>query len=181
MSSDNPYAAPQTDPAYESDFVPGVAGPPSPAPRWKRFVNFLIDGVIGRIAVLGVGVGLGVMLVVTGQEQLLDQVTPLVDIIISTALFLAFYFVQEAAFGRTIGKLVTGTTVVNVDGSPITVGQALTRTLLRIVPFEPFSALFGKECVPWHDQHSQTRVVLLRKNDRQSFPSHEAPHRVPDA
>ena len=47
----------------------------------------------------------------------------------------AYYVVSELVFGATIGKLVVGLRVVNGDGEPITLGQALLRNIVRPVDF----------------------------------------------
>jgi len=74
--------------------------------------------------------------------------------------YITYYTVFEGATkGRTLGKLITGTRVVKLDGSPITWKDALLRSLCRIVPFEPFSA-FG---TPWHDKWTETQVVKIRR------------------
>ncbi len=74
-----------------------------------------------------------------------------------------YYSVFEAATGVTLGKLVTGTRVVAVDGSKPTVGQILGRSLCRFIPFEAFSFFGGQgRPVGWHDSISGTRVIETR-------------------
>ena len=63
---------------------------------------------------------------------------------------------------RTIGKFVTGTKAVNTDGSKMEPKTILLRSLCRIVPFEPFSAL-GNPSRPWHDKWSKTYVIDVKK------------------
>ncbi len=51
-----------------------------------------------------------------------------------TTLFsLTFFFLQEAFFGRTIGKKLMGLRVVNLEGRHLSWQEALKRNLLRIV------------------------------------------------
>ena len=71
---------------------------------------------------------------------------------------LIYYVPQEAFWGRTIGKLITGTRVVSEDGGPASFGQVVGRTFARMIPFEPFS-FFGSTASGWHDSLSHTRVV----------------------
>ena len=78
-----------------------------------------------------------------------------------TGLMLVYYLPSEALFGRTVGKLVTRTRVVSQSGGPPDFLQVLRRTLIRFVPFEPFSFL-SKRSVGLHDRWSETRVVLTR-------------------
>ena len=72
---------------------------------------------------------------------------------------------MEGLFGFTIGKLVTGTRVVDEQGGRPTWRQVLIRTAMRFVPFEPLSAFGekGSEPRPWHDTVAKTRVVRRRR------------------
>jgi uncharacterized RDD family membrane protein YckC len=63
--------------------------------------------------------------------------------------------------GRTLGKLITRTSVVDAEGRRPTFKQVLGRTFSRIIPFEPFS-FFGKDARGWHDSMSNTFVVVKR-------------------
>ncbi|TZF89760.1 RDD family protein [Lysobacter lacus] len=47
--------------------------------------------------------------------------------------------------GRTPGKFIFGTCVVNTDGYAPSLGQAVGRTLCRMIPCEPFSVLFARD------------------------------------
>jgi uncharacterized RDD family membrane protein YckC len=72
-----------------------------------------------------------------------------------------YYTFMESTLGRSLGKLITGTKVINLEGKrpkPLTI---LGRSFARLVPFEPFS-FFGNER-GWHDRWSDTRVVDMRK------------------
>ncbi|HJT74234.1 MAG TPA: RDD family protein [Chitinophaga sp.] len=131
-----------------------------PANMERRFVNLVIDQVAASACgflvfiiaafVFGIFLGLGVS---DDAESTL----------ISAAMLLMFpgsmlyYVVAEAVFkGQTLGKLITGTRAVRLDGSPVTWKDALLRTLCRIVPFEVFS---GFDTITWHDKWTGTRVV----------------------
>lgn len=72
---------------------------------------------------------------------------------------LAYYIPQEAAFGFTVGKLITGTRMVDEDGEKSNLIQVILRTLSRFIPFEPFSVLFIEAPRGWHDSLSGTYVV----------------------
>jgi len=69
-----------------------------------------------------------------------------------------YYFVFEAIWQRTPAKFITGTKVVDLYGTKPTVGTIALRTLVRLIPFEPFSFL-GKGAYGWHDTLSQTFVI----------------------
>ena len=65
---------------------------------------------------------------------------------------------MEFSLGKTVGKMLTKSTVVREDGGRITLGQAFGRSLCRLIPFDAFSFL-GSTAVGWHDSISKTRVV----------------------
>jgi uncharacterized RDD family membrane protein YckC len=67
--------------------------------------------------------------------------------------------IVEAIFkGRSIGKFITRTKAVNLDGSQLTTTAAFARGFSRAVPFCVFSAL-GNPCNPWQDRWTNTMVV----------------------
>jgi uncharacterized RDD family membrane protein YckC len=52
-------------------------------------------------------------------------------------LLLAYFPVMEAVFGRTVGKFVTRTRVVNEAGQRPSIVQAVVRTLFRLIEVNP--------------------------------------------
>jgi uncharacterized RDD family membrane protein YckC len=70
--------------------------------------------------------------------------------------FLYYTLFEVATKGRTIGKILTGTTAITQDGTPFTFKHALLRTLCRFIPFEIISGFFY---MPWHDSITNTVVV----------------------
>lgn len=69
-----------------------------------------------------------------------------------------YYLFFEVLFGRTPGKWLTSTGVVDLDGERPRPRQILIRSLARLVPLEPFSFL-GASPSGLHDRWSRTRVV----------------------
>ncbi|WP_255167589.1 RDD family protein [Natrononativus amylolyticus] len=47
--------------------------------------------------------------------------------------YFGYFIVCEGLFGKTAGKHAAGVIVVRVDGTPITMRQAIVRNLLRFV------------------------------------------------
>lgn len=116
----------------------------TPAAPWRRLVGFLIDWTVG------VALGFAFVSLLSPSEQrdvgpIFVAITPLY----STMLL-------EALFGRTLGKLLTGTRVINVGRRKPGWGRAFLRMLARCIPFEPLSLRNG---VMWHDRLTGTRVV----------------------
>lgn len=148
------YKPPQTPVAYpaedNSDFV--IAG------KWRRFFNYLID----YAAMVTLGIALGTPLALLLGKDALEPIWNLPDFVFSLLLTLIYYLPFELLTGgRTIGKFITGTKVVNEDGEKPSTGQVFARTFSRMVPFEPFSFL-GVMGRGWHDTWSKTYVIECR-------------------
>ncbi|HTO52487.1 MAG TPA: RDD family protein [Myxococcota bacterium] len=117
----------------------------------QRFATYLIDSL--TLFVLQTAV---VALVAR-------SLSPVGVFLISNLAFVGYYVVMESRLGWTLGKQLVGTRVVREDGGTPRTTQILGRTLARIIPFEPFSALFGQgHPRPWHDTLSGTRVIRMR-------------------
>jgi uncharacterized RDD family membrane protein YckC len=154
----DPYAAPM---ASLDDVETRLAL--VPASRWRRFANLLLD----YVGLLFVGMVIGLVIgLVGGPEaaQALGKPNPLRDMAFGIAGCFLYYTPLEAAFGCTLGKLITGTRVVDERGGPITWKQALSRSLCRFIPFEAFSVLFSgdDQLQGWHDRIPRTFVVQRR-------------------
>lgn len=161
--ADNPYAGP--DAAIAEPVPPAIHW--TPAGKWRRFFNWLIDQ-------------LAIMLVMTvpliaiyaidesGWGAWLDGMAWWQERLLGIAFAVLYYTTLEGFVGMTFGKLLTGTRVVNEEGRKPTLRQALLRSLSRMVPFEMFSVLLADDDDPrgWHDRWPRTRVVLRKKAAR---------------
>ena len=148
----NPYETPKSNPVMVDEPIS-----PVPATKGSRFLNFIIDYVVQIVLV----VGFTVLATITGGQETVAKIENMPGFILSLLVLIPYYFFMEAAVGRTIGKLVTGTKVVNEDGAKATTGQIFGRTLARIIPFEAFSFL-GEQGRGWHDSIPKTYVVKCR-------------------
>ena len=72
-----------------------------------------------------------------------------------------YYAVSELLFARTVGKLVTGTSIVTTTDEDPVRSQLLLRTACRFLPLEPLSLLFSRQKLGWHDRLSKTKVIYL--------------------
>jgi len=156
MQNENPYQSPAEDGFVETV----LKAEPSPAPAWRRLVNLLLD----YLALLLLSFGIGVVIVVVARAfHVRNVIHKIPNILLGLAVFLLYYVPQETLWGKTLAKLVTGTRVVSATGARPTFAQIVRRTFCRLLPFEPFSFLFGGDNpVGWHDQLSNTRVVMDR-------------------
>lgn len=129
------------------------------AGAWQRFFNYVIDLVAFYILMVIVGVIFGVASVLTTQtgERMNPATMQLFLLFINLLIMFLYYFLLEAAKGKTLGKLITKTKVVTDDGGAITYKQAFVRTISRFVPFEFLSGFSGLRM--WHDQWSKTMVI----------------------
>ena len=149
----NPYQTPSSR----------IADPPSvaaivPAERWRRFVNLLVDyfGFVALAFVVGMVIG-----VVGGMTAVNAMQHVGVQYLFGFTIMLVYLVPLELYFGRTLGKLVTGTRVVNESGEAPTFSQVFWRSMCRFIPFEAFS-FFTSDARGWHDSIPKTYVVKVR-------------------
>jgi uncharacterized RDD family membrane protein YckC len=153
----NPFAPPQADVRRDE---PLQADALEPAGRWRRFFGLLVD-YVGHLIFGGlIGAVVGFAGAMTGHLQ--AWAAHLSGPLFGLLAMFAYYVVLEGAFGRTLGKLVTGTRVVSVDGRRASFKQVVGRTLCRLIPFEMFS-IFREERTTWHDSIPRTRVVRVQR------------------
>ena len=129
----------------------------------KRFVNLLIDSIVSGILY---NIIEGFFL--TTPEFYYDGYSYLfISLFFSIAFSLMYMFLNEYLLkGKSIGKFVTGTRAVTQEGNLLTAKDALMRSLVRLIPFEAFSAL-GSPCYPWHDKWTNTYVIDEKQSDYQ--------------
>lgn len=166
-TTSNPYASPEslTDPFAIDE---PVANTVHYASQNKRFVNFIVDGILTRIigGVLGFALGFAyaASVIADGRSFTPQDETFLniVGTLMGLVVVIVYYVVAEGIFAITPGKFLTGTQVVNESGGKPRLAQIFGRTLARFIPFEPFSFLFGEKTTGWHDSLSGTRVIDVR-------------------
>lgn len=159
MNEENPYLAPS---ARIAATAPQERLAIEPAGRWRRFFNWAIDYACSTLLSIAVMIPYAAWLLANGGDAALAELeTPnfLRDYAIGIGMMLVYYITMEGFFGVTVGKLVTGTRVVNEQGGKPTWGQALGRTFGRLIPFEAFSVLLSDDRRGWHDSLSKTWVV----------------------
>lgn len=160
--SNNPYAPGQVELAQPSANEGAVVY----ASQNKRFLNLILDTVFFYLGAIACGVCLGLAVVFELlQEETFDALAGFVMF----PIYLGHYIVFEFCFGKTFGKLITGTRVIRSDGGKPSFGQVLGRTACRFIPFEAFSFLFGDNTTGWHDSFSGTRLIDERRKARQGL------------
>jgi uncharacterized RDD family membrane protein YckC len=131
------------------------------ASHGRRFANLLFDIIFLNLIN-------SVLLTALRQRGLFPEapveLTPhylLLTTRITLPIQLFYYIFFETLFFRTPGKFLTGTRVMNLDGSDPSLRTIVLRTLVRIVPFEFLSFLGGLN-QGWHDKWTDTCVVRVR-------------------
>jgi uncharacterized RDD family membrane protein YckC len=149
----SPYRAPQSSLADPDDAVHLEV-----ASRGSRLANLLIDYVIFILLLFVITFALVFIM----SEEAFDRYSTSLLADLSGLLILSVYYIAcEGVWGRTVGKLVTGTKVVDEHSKPPGWSKVVGRTLSRLIPFEPFS-VFGERRLCWHDSLAGTKVVRCR-------------------
>ncbi|MBU2709297.1 RDD family protein [Zooshikella marina] len=128
----------------------------------KRFVNMIIDLIFLIITLFVVVIVILQFINVFGASHLEEYL--LNEKVITLITFLVYFVPQEAIWGRTLGKLITQTKVVNRQGLKPNFFQVVIRTLCRLIPFDMLS--FGSKNdrpVGWHDKIPRTYVIDVEK------------------
>jgi uncharacterized RDD family membrane protein YckC len=120
----------------------------------RRFANHIIDLVACQIVEFIIVVP--IVLIWGDQNPIASD--RLWNFLFGILVTILYYVAMESLTGRTLGKMVTKTIVVNEFGQKPSLGQIFKRTFCRFIPFEGFSFLDEKSR-GWHDSLSKTYVV----------------------
>jgi uncharacterized RDD family membrane protein YckC len=147
-------------PSESPDVLDGVTYVLYQASGGKRFVNYLVDGVViyllWRFIVGYWFVEILIAINFPIGNRLLLYLFAYLGAVFFHGLFIGGF--EAATGGKTLGKYISGTRAVTDDGIPVGPRKAFLRFLSRMVPFEAFSAL-GTPCYPWHDRWTKTVVI----------------------
>jgi len=124
--------------------------------KGTRAGNFIID-IIAIIIIIA----LLTYLISPFYPEILDSNSPAFEIL-GSFIFFSYYFLLELFLGKTLGKMMTRTFVVDRNGNKPKVFNLIARTLVRLIPIEGISFLFGHPGL--HDLVSGTRVVKIGRD-----------------
>lgn len=147
----NPYRPPTA----EVEMAPVAAEGRALAGKGRRFLTLLVD----QVGYYTFSFVLGIVLALAGAGQAIQGMNKLQEILFGAVALSVYYLFFESLWGRTPGKLVMGTRVVDMRGGQPAFRDLVKRTLARLVPFEAFT-FFGVR--GFHDRISDTQVVYLR-------------------
>jgi uncharacterized RDD family membrane protein YckC len=135
--------------------------------KWTRFANFLIDRIvlISLFFIFGFISSLLYKLAdidfFINISHKISEANQFTDILItSTVYFIYTLLIEYFTKGRSVGKYITGSKVICIDGTEPTFNDYVIRNISRLVPFDALSFL-GEN--GWHDKWSETRVVDMKK------------------
>ena len=126
------------------------------ASRTRRVLNYVVDTIAFYACTFFVSAVLGFYLGLAGfdVERLFSGALPY---LLSVSIYFLFYGFFEGVFGRSPGKWLTRTEVVDLDGARPSFAHVLARTFARFLPLAPiWLALHG---IALHDRVTSTRVV----------------------
>jgi uncharacterized RDD family membrane protein YckC len=132
------------------------------ASKQKRFLNFIIDGILKLIIVRLAIIFINIFEIAKGIASF-DMIE---RYLFWSVISFVYFGLTETFLARSPAKYFTKTIVVMEDGSKPTVATILARTLLRILPFEALTFLRGR-ALGLHDKNSQTFVVVKSKLEGQ--------------
>jgi uncharacterized RDD family membrane protein YckC len=98
---------------------------------FRRWLGAWIDFIVAFLLI-----GLAAVPFVSIEE--LSDRQAVVVFLAAFGLVMAYYTLTEGLTGRTLGKLITGTIVVNAEGRPPGIWRALVRTFMRLLEVNPF-------------------------------------------
>lgn len=152
---ENPYRAPHSavvDPAAPTELIP--------AERWRRLLTFVVDYFLINLIIASIEYALSLWLLPPGQVIVNRPAAyTLVMLFVSASIY---YIPQEGLWGVTVGKVLTGTRVVDEHGNPPGWRKAIKRTVGRFIPFDALAVLLTARRRGFHDAWPNTYVVRRR-------------------
>jgi uncharacterized RDD family membrane protein YckC len=171
MNEDNPYAPPKIDLAGIDDAPPNAGL----ADRGTRFLSAFLDGCLGLCYGLPILYLVGYWPYLAATQEPPFSLT-LAGSAISFVCFLVVHGYLLKTKGQTVGKLITGIRIADLDGylpdfSKVILLRYLPISLAALIPVVgPYLSLvdvvfiFGSERRCVHDLLAGTKVVKVRKS-----------------
>ena len=131
------------------------------ASKGKRFLNYLIDVVVIYVIILILFTVFAIIANLIGNESFLfwlQNMTEIHGYLVFFGVMITYYVFMESIFSSTIGKFLTQTKVVLIDGTKPSSQKIIKRTFCRLIPFDGLSFL-GTYANGWHDSITGTFVV----------------------
>lgn len=138
--------------------------------KGTRFLNRLLDFIFLLLIsfILGIFLGIFFAIVYPPALYMFEVENKVFDYIAAFLISMIYYVALEASTGRTIGKFITKTKVVDEKGQKPVFSVIFMRSLCRFIPFDALSFLFSSSG-GWHDTISNTRVVKINRPQPKSI------------
>lgn len=139
------------------------------ASKGKRLANLIIDRIVIYILTFLLGILsfiLADMFGMGGFLRFIENMTAVEELLFGILVSLVYYTAIESITGRTIGKFITNTRVINEGEKKATPDEVFIRSICRFIPFDAFSFL-GSEGRGWHDSLAGTFVVDIKKYEEE--------------
>ncbi len=114
-----------------------------------RFLHFVIDTFAWLVVASLIGFLLNPLLIDSNQNILVY--------LILAASFFGYYVFMETSYQKTLGKFITKTKVITIDGKKPSTADITRRTACRLIPFDRVSYFLLSN--GFHDKLSDTTVV----------------------
>jgi uncharacterized RDD family membrane protein YckC len=114
----------------------------------KRLYGFIIDLIV-----------IGLLMEITFRLEELMTYQSAIRTLRVAIVFGGYHILMEYFLGKTVGKFVFKTRVVNKGGNKISFKEAVIRFVSRLIPFEFASLALGIDARAWHDVLSKTYVI----------------------
>ena len=126
----------------------------------KRFIHFVIDYIFVSFLLLPLlGALIGIVSAMTGVDRSsMNKILINYRLLLAAGTMILYYVLFEYFLNKTIGKFLTRSIVVTETDAKPSFKSCLLRTLIRFVPFEPFSIL-SSDSKMWHDKWTKTVVT----------------------
>ena len=135
------------------------------APMEVRVVNYILDYILRIIIAVIIAFIIDVLFFGDSLFSIADWVAQMKqgeEFLLGMLLMFIYYTVTETLWGRSLAKFITGTMVVNEDGSKADLQTILIRSANRLIPFE-FLTFLQNGARGWHDSNSKTYVVRTNR------------------
>lgn len=148
----------------------------------QRFLNLAIDTFILLVLFFLSLVFLIAIMEINGNKNFPDYFVKnqIAQYTFVSCISLGYYNFFEILLARTIGKLITQTIVVHVNGERPSHESILIRSVCRLIPFNAISFL-GITPRGWHDSISKTYVVRTKLLEERMRASHSLNNRTAES
>lgn len=134
------------------------------AEKGTRLANYFIDLVIFYIFYF---ILLTVLYIISPAfNSWISNINPITDRLMSVMFYVFYIFLMESLMkGRSIGKLITGTKVIMIDGTTPSLGDYFIRNIIRGIVLIDQLSFLGE--TGFHDSWSNTRVIKIKDYENQ--------------